>query len=309
MKVLIVPGDTQFRIASDDADGREPGVYTKNVVWKEVLLDSVAQEEGKGAQGVSANREPSLRPHPVSVALPETDPEDADVGSNLNVPETHIRPPSKEYDAEPELLTTAREEDAPLGKPRESDLCEDVADSCGDTSNVLDEDVRSELASYTLPFQHQERARCGKHAINNALALAGEELVTNAEMTAACDAVIAESLIPDANGVVSDPQIRANHEDRRNGWYSAAVLEMVLRRTLRFELRLGFQLRADVNVIYAPEIVGAVVNQHGRHWVALKVVHDVIWLLDSCHEPRAISEAEYHAYVTRYPHAYPIKRL
>ena len=80
-----MPGDTQFRIASDDADGREPGVYTKNVVWTEVLLDSVAKEEEKGVQGVSATREPSHRPHPVSVALPETDPEDADVLSLIHI--------------------------------------------------------------------------------------------------------------------------------------------------------------------------------------------------------------------------------
>ena len=120
-------------------------------------------------------------------------------------------------------------------------------------------------------------------------------------MTQACDTLIMESLIPDDNGMISNAQIRGDHEHRRSGWYSAAVMEMVLRRTLRFELRLGLQLRENVNAIFEEDIVGAVVNLRGRHWVALKVVHDVIWLLDSCDAPKPISEAEYKTYINRYP--------
>ena len=52
--------------------------------------------------------------------------------------------------------------------------------------------------------------RCGKHALNNALAFAGEDRITDAEMEQACEVVVSESLYPDDNAIVSDPQTRGD---------------------------------------------------------------------------------------------------
>ena len=58
-----------------------------------------------------------------------------------------------------------------------------------------------------------------------------------------------------------------------------------------------------------PEIVGAITNIGGRHWVSLRKADDAIWLLDSVHTPRQLSTAEYEEFVKKHRHSYPIRRL
>ena len=162
------------------------------------------------------------------------------------------------------------------------------------------------IVDYPLYFESQTLARCGMHALNNVL---GVPLLSATDMSQACDVVIAESLVPDANGVLPDPQQREDHEYPNSGWYSAAVMEMALRRTFQFELRLGLQLRNDVNKIYEADIVGAISNKDNMHWVAIKVIDAVIWMLDSCHKPLQLTAEEFLLHLNRYPHTYAVRRL
>ena len=147
--------------------------------------------------------------------------------------------------------------------------------------------------------------RCGLHALNNALG--GEVVFTPECMSLACDVVVDESLVPDDNGMLSDPQERHQHE-HANGWYSSAVLSMALRRTLHFELGLGLQLRHNMNILRADHVVGAVVNVRNQHWLALKRVGGAIWLLDSLSLPAVLSDHEFEDLVRLHPHAYAIHR-
>ena len=60
------------------------------------------------------------------------------------------------------------------------------------------------------------------------VALGGEEVFTNADLTSACDVIIAESFFPDAEGIAPHPELREDHE-HDNGWYSELVLAQTLR--------------------------------------------------------------------------------
>ena len=150
--------------------------------------------------------------------------------------------------------------------------------------------------------------RCGKHALNNALALAGSDRFTNAMLSSACDVEIAESLVPDEYGIVSDPQRRPDHEGA-GGWYSDKVLMQALRRTFTFELQLGRQLRLDANLLQEQRIVGAIMNMDNVHWVALRYVDRNYWLLDSRYQPRLLSESQYLALIAGFEHTYAIRDL
>ena len=132
----------------------------------------------------------------------------------------------------------------------------------------------------------------------------------NEDLVAACDNVVAESLIPDrVGGVPSDPTCHADHV-AANGWYSEQVLAEALRRTFQFSLSLR-PLHANPHALREDEVVGAIANQAGEHGVALKRVDDAIWLLDSndYSTPRVLSEGEYLDFIRVYPNTFPILRL
>ena len=105
-------------------------------------------------------------------------------------------------------------------------------------------------------------------------------------------------MYPDAPGIVANVQIREDHE-QPDGWYSDAVLSMTLRRTCLYEPRLGLQLRFDVNALMHDNAVGAIANLDNEHWVALKYVNGVVWLLDSLRAPRVLNEIAYKKFVDR----------
>ena len=75
-----------------------------------------------------------------------------------------------------------------------------------------------------------------------------------------------------------------------------------------FELLLE-PLAANPHVLHDPCVVGAVVNKGNVHWVALKVVDERIWLLDSQFDPQVLNEDHYLQFIKEFPHAYPIRRL
>ena len=124
-------------------------------------------------------------------------------------------------------------------------------------------------------MEQQEEQRCGRHALNNALAGEADVLFTDDSLKDACDNVVAESLIPDREGgVPSDPTC---HEDHMapSGDYSEQVLAEALRQTMRYSLTLQ-PLWNDPFIMDDGHTVGAIMNQNNRHWVALKKVAEMI---------------------------------
>ena len=118
-------------------------------------------------------------------------------------------------------------------------------------------------------------------------------------MREACKDLVDESLTPDANGIIHDPQETADHM-LDNGWYSAAVMGRALRRTNAYTLLLGLQMQNDPDSIFDPQAAGAVVNQDDVHWVSLKVHDGQVWLLDSEKErPMPLTYREYKDYIAR----------
>ena len=106
------------------------------------------------------------------------------------------------------------------------------------------------------------------------------------------------------------PEQRPHHV-ALGGWYSSEVMAMALQRTpLQNDGRLKWELALqplDVNPDSLPAAVGAISNIANRHWVALKVVDEKIWLLDSMREgPLEMSVEEKSEHLHHHPWTYVI---
>jgi Josephin len=161
-------------------------------------------------------------------------------------------------------------------------------------------------AQYRGYFERQVAGRCGMHALNNALgfAFAGEE-----DLAFACDEWLRAS---HHEGL---PEVRARHMNA-HGWYSIEVMSTCLNTTaMRVRGRIQYELCFEP-LRFRPEsllvAVGALVNIDGRHWVALRFLDGVVWLLDSLEA--AARPLEWSAYVNfvreqRNQNAFPIFTL
>ena len=84
---------------------------------------------------------------------------------------------------------------------------------------------------------------------------------------------------------------------------------LTVQATLRFRLDL-MPLRANVNQLKDPHVVGAIVNQRNQHWAALKFLEETVWRLDSLHRaPLPLSDEEYVRFVNQWPNSFVIVRL
>jgi hypothetical protein len=154
---------------------------------------------------------------------------------------------------------------------------------------------------YLLPFEKQGigEALCGLHALRNVLAGENAAAVDRRMMSEACEDLVRESLQPDANGVISDPQEHDDHE-HSDGWYSAAVMGRALQRANAYTLLLGLQLKENPDAIFDPDAAGAVVNQDNKHWVALKAFEKKVWKLDSlAAEPTPMTHEDFVTFISR----------
>ena len=253
------------------------GTYTDNVVWPEVL-----------------GREPSIvaaAPHQPHTC--EVDEETFAASSSHATCDTCTEDFSLTAAAAAALRAASQDpvtegcldgarDFAGLPANPDSTTSWDPAPSDATVSASVEQPLGPPGLRYPLRFETQDAMLCGRRALNNALG--GEETFHNSDLSAACDVVIAESWIPDDNGRLSDPQDRADHK-LANGWYSEAVLAMVLRRTMQYPLLLH------------------------NHWVALKRVDGHIWLLDSCHTPVRLTDDAYLAFIRAHEFSYPVERL
>ena len=163
--------------------------------------------------------------------------------------------------------------------------------------------------TYLGYFEIQEPgfARCGLHAINNAL---GSNFFTPHDMTDACTAFLQESHFEHL------AEIRSAHE-RPTGWYSEAAMAYVFRwYTAEQALGQAFAYKLDLdnpilahrnpNRIYERRTAGIVVNQNQEHGVTLKFHNNHIWLLDSMHRPTRLTFEAYLAFLVSYRRAYAL---
>jgi hypothetical protein len=269
--IKLLVGSTPHQGYVDSVPDLDPGMFTINVVWPEALPGDVASK---------AHATPSKD------IAPEADDADSAERSDVDSPSGPF-----------EEVATFPPPVAHRASASDSDGTATSSDTDASDAWQPADPLAQEVLAYPLPFETQSEMRCGRHALNNALA--GEATFTNGDLTQACDTVVMESWIPDDYGRLMDPQQRQWHE-RASGWYSDQVLAMALRRTFHFELRLGLQVHLDLNVIEELSTVAVIVNKDNAHWVAIKKVGDTIWLLDSTLRPRSISFAEYLRFVTKY---------
>ena len=152
-------------------------------------------------------------------------------------------------------------------------------------------------------FQRQVQARCGMHALNNAL---GFDFLNEADLNDACDVYLNEAAFE------GNPERRASHI-APGGWYSEAVLATVLRiKQNLFKLDLDNPVRStneSARRLFNPHVAGIVINHPLAHWVAIREESDAIWLLDSLYTPRQLTFKEYQAYLTRYPNSFAVMIL
>ncbi|CAK0881113.1 unnamed protein product, partial [Prorocentrum cordatum] len=183
------------------------------------------------------------------------------------------------------------------------------ADSAGPMPSTQ---LRCEAASsskqrerFTGFFERQRGAHCGMHALNNALGFA---LLDEGTMEASAHAFIEHAAL---DGL---PQRLRDHMSP-SGDYSEAVLAFVLQRCGNsFSLNLNAPvLPQDAMNIFAPNVVGVVVNQNNAHWIAVKAVSGRIWKLDSAPgDGRSVAEpvlcelSDFQKLLRRHPTAYPL---
>ncbi|CAK0808237.1 unnamed protein product, partial [Prorocentrum cordatum] len=158
---------------------------------------------------------------------------------------------------------------------------------------------------FTGFFERQRGAHCGMHALNNALGFA---LLDEGTMEASAHAFIEHAAL---DGL---PQRLRDHMSP-SGDYSEAVLAFVLQRCGNsFSLNLNAPvLPQDAMNIFAPNVVGVVVNQNNAHWIAVKAVSGRIWKLDSAPgDGRSVAEpvlcelSDFQKLLRRHPTAYPL---
>jgi len=155
--------------------------------------------------------------------------------------------------------------------------------------------------SYRGHFERQQEARCGMHALNNAI---GQPLHNPADMTLACNFYL------QAAHQEGSPEARASHY-RTGGWYSSEVMAQAVTTTsLTKHNRVEYAMTLEplhVNPTTLQTSIGAVVNIGNVHWVALRWFEGQVWLLDSREPPpKALSWDEYLSFIRRYRDAYPI---
>ena len=161
---------------------------------------------------------------------------------------------------------------------------------------------RLQIEAYPGYFERQEKARCGMHALNNAL---GHPLHDANDMTRACEIYLQEISVDglrDSRGMHEGP----------GGWYSSEVMAKAVTSTCMSKLgRVEHVMHLEplhVNPDALRGSLGAVVNIRNAHWVALRWCKETVWLLDSmAPSPRSLTWREYLDFVNRHKDAYRIE--
>ena len=161
---------------------------------------------------------------------------------------------------------------------------------------------RLQIEVYPDYFERQKEARCGMHALNNAVGL---PLHDANDMTRACEIYLHEIAVEG----VREP--RCWHEGP-GGWYSSEVMAKAVTSTCMSKLgRVEHVMQLEplhVNPDALRGSLGGVVNKRNEHWVALRWCKETVWLLDSMEpRPQSLTWSEYVDFVNRHKDAYRIE--
>ena len=280
IRVWISEGQTQgWR--DKNVTGVE-GTYTDNIVYRDILL-------GDGA--AAWNKAKQARAH---VAEDDDDVESkvaATTGDGLDF----------ESDCSPRISGM-------LAGKLDLEIAMDASllpASAEDENTDSDNEVPANQPIYTAYFERQLRGfgRCGLHALNNAV---GFEFLTAADMSEACTVLLHELAMED------NPERRDDHE-LLTGWYSEAAMAQAFRvKQNIYRLDLDDPVQPNeghLHRLYTEDVLGLVVNKDQEHWVAVRIVDEQIWLLDSLCTPQAITFDELLNFVRAYRHAFLVKSI
>ena len=182
------------------------------------------------------------------------------------------------------------------GPPKSSE--DEKADITDDDETMSEEEIPKH--AYKGYFEKQSKAKCGIHSLNNVI---GYQFCNDGDMKFAVEDYLEAS------------KREGLYETRRKhcsdtGWFSVEIMchavnttSMQKKGRVEYEVKLN-ALYNHLHLIYIS--LGAIVNINNEHWVALKSIGDVIWLLDSEKQPMEITYEEYSNYVHKHRAAYPI---
>ena len=176
------------------------------------------------------------------------------------------------------------------------------------TTSAKSQDLSSvsSTVAFSGYFERQVQARCGLHALNNAI---GGPMFNVDDMTSARKAYLAEL---HREGIT---ERREDHE-KPNGWYSAEIMAFVIEAKFTDHRldhcdRIHFDATNPIQIetasrIYDPQVCGIIVNKDEAHWVTFRLVDNHIWLLDSELEPQIYTFPQYLEFLKRYRNAFAI---
>ena len=152
------------------------------------------------------------------------------------------------------------------------------------------------------PGYFESEFHCGMHALNNAL---GAAFHTPESMSSAINAYLETAR---HKGLL---EIRAMHK-KSNGWYSKEVLAQALTTISIGRPGVGGYVLDLEPLFHNPEkikiSVGSVININNSYWVALRWMHDRVWLLDAEEKsPILLTWQSYTMFIHVHNHAYCIK--
>ena len=148
---------------------------------------------------------------------------------------------------------------------------------------------RPQRTVYRGYFERQQGARCGLHALHNAI---GTQLWTQQDVLKLAEEYIAERI--EDNSLERGETLRA-HVDERGENLSIAFMSFLVGRIGNlFPQHPQFDVRGvpDVYVLDNPAVI-AVLQHRPAHWVAYRRQGPDIFLLDSLSEPIVVTAAEW----------------
>jgi hypothetical protein len=196
------------------------------------------------------------------------------------------------------------------GDLEEFGMAPDVMQSDG-TDLATDPAFAEEMDSVATPtqlvyqgyFERQEGLHCGMHALNNVI---GERFLTKENMESAVETYVWQQEFEGC------PERICDHWSP-DGNYSEAALTHALicfENTYTLDVNMPIlPLTTMPEEIFSDDILGVIVNKDQGHWVGVKVVENLIWLLDSIRLPQLLSHSEYLDYLLRFDRAFFIRRL
>ncbi|CAK0799480.1 unnamed protein product [Prorocentrum cordatum] len=307
-----------YRSEVADADA---GTYTNNVVWTEVLLEHAQAHARDQTDLQMRGRTPPFKHDNTARSFDPEQPR-PDFGDFIDeasgAPPTPHQSPRQtntddvatEADEFGVVLSTAPSGNAhfssamhppdtvaaPSAPARGTALpFEDVPGEIEGVANAGDSAADDAPQRFQGHFERQRGARCGLHAINNAV---GYQLLNEGLLRQAC-ALYLEQSAREGNIEHSDAHIDGD------GNYSEALLSFALQwHHNLYELNLNNPfLEAEESMlrIYAPDVVGALINENNVHWSAIRTQEGRLWRLDSSQpKPIPINWSQFRNLITTF---------